>query len=87
MSSKPLAAKNLLSRPINPLTCPNAKANPISQNPRHPIQMLKRFLIRILVEFFCLTDPLSKRAKPHYMKKTIAAQVSFQTASVASVSE
>ena len=68
-------------------TSPKAKAYPTSQKPMQPTHASKRFLIRILVAFFYLTDPHSRRAKPHYMKKIIAVDTNTHTALIASLSE
>jgi hypothetical protein len=40
--------------------------------------------MRILVEFFALTEPHSRRANPAYMKKIIAVDTRTQTALIAS---
>ena len=68
-------------------TSPNAKAYPTSQKPIHPTQASNRFLIRILVAFFYLTEPHSSKAKPHCIKKIIAVDTRTQTALIASLSE
>jgi len=52
-----------------------------------PTHASNKFLMRILVEFFYLTEPLSRRAKPHCMKKIIAVETSTHTAFIASLSE
>jgi hypothetical protein len=68
-------------------TSPKANAYPTSQKPMHPTHASKRFLIRILVEFFYRTDPHSSSANPHYMKKIIAVETRTQTAFMAYLSE
>jgi hypothetical protein len=66
------------------LTSPKAKAYPTSQKAIQPTHASKRFLMRILVEFFALTEPHSRRANPAYMKKIIAVDTRTQTALIAS---
>lgn len=69
------------------LTSPKAKAYPTSQKPIQPTHASNKFLMRILVEFFCLTEPHSSNANPHYMKNIIAVDTRTQTAFIASRSE
>lgn len=65
-------------------TSPNAKAYPTSQNAIEPTHASNKFLMRILVEFFALTDPHSRSANPAYMKNIMAVETRVHTALMAS---
>jgi hypothetical protein len=66
-----------------PLTLPKAKANPKSHQAIQPTLASNKFLIKMLLAFFCLIEPHSTKAKPSYMKKIMAAEVKTQTALIA----
>ena len=41
--------------------------------------MINKFLNKMLMVFFCLVKPISKRAKPRCIKKTSAVQIIIHT--------
>jgi hypothetical protein len=46
---------------------------------RRPTVMIKIFLKRMLIVFFCRVRPISRKAKPECIKNTRAVQTIIQT--------
>src|SRR5262249_5505527 len=73
-----------LPRRPPPVSTPNIRPNPKSQNSDAATRKLANVLIATLIEFFDRTRPLSSAVKPACMKKTRAAQPSSQAISTGS---
>ena len=71
-----------LNEPIRPpLSLPNMREKPMTQNTTDPIAKSIRFFMMMLPAFLALVKPVSTIAKPACMKKTSAVATSTQTVS------
>ena len=62
------------------------KCYPMSAYKTNPMQMMKKFLNRMLIVFFCLVSPISSRLKPKCIKNTRAVQIIIHRLLTVSVS-